>query len=143
MVSHDEGGAPMSETRVTGWVGWVWFAGILLVVEGAFDILFGFMALLAPDTAYFRGSTGALVGYNVQGWGWWMLILGIIVLLTGAFLFRGALWARLFAVIVAGVNAVTSLLAIPTQPIWSLILVAINVMIIYAVTVHGDEVRGR
>lgn len=131
----------MSETRVTGWVGWVWFAGILLVVEGAFDILFGFIALLAPDGAYFRGSNGALVGYNVQGWGWWSLILGVIVLLTGAFLFRGALWARLFAVIIAGVNAVTNLLAMPTQPVWSLTLVAINLLIIYAVTVHGDELR--
>ncbi len=131
----------MSETRVTGWVGWVYFAGILLIIEAAFDILFGFVALYAPDTAYFRGSNGALVGYDVQAWGWWSLILGIIVLLTGIFLFRGALWARLFAVIVAGVNAVLNLLTVPTQPVWSLVLVAVNLLIIYAVTVHGGELK--
>ena len=77
----------------------------------------------------------------MQGWGWWSLVLGVIVLLTGAFLFRGALWARLLAVIVAGVNAVTNLLEFPTQPIWSLVLVAMNLMVIYAVTVHGGELR--
>ncbi len=127
----------MSETRVTRLFGWVLFASILFIIEGAFDILFGFIALLAPDGAYFRGSNGALVSYDVQAWGWWTLILGIIVLLTGVFLLRGALWARLLAVIVAGVNAVTNLLAMPTQPIWSLVLVAMNLMIVYAVTVHG------
>ena len=63
------------------------------------------------------------------------------MLLTGVFLFRGALWARLLAVIIAGVNAVTNLLAFPTQPIWSLVLVTMNLLIIYAVTVHGDELR--
>lgn len=131
----------MSEARVSGWAGWVWFAGILLVIEGAFDILFGFIALLAPDGAYFRGSNGALVAYDVQAWGWWSLVLGVIVLLTGVFLFRGALWARLLAVIIAGVNAVTSLLTFPTQPIWALVLVTMNLLIIYAVTVHGDELR--
>lgn len=131
----------MSETQVTGWVGWVWFAGILLIIEGAFDILFGFIALLAPDSAYFRGANGALVAYDVQAWGWWMLVIGVIVLLTGAFLFRGALWARLLAIIVAGVNAVTNLLAMPTQPIWALVMVVVNVLIIYAVTVHGGELK--
>jgi hypothetical protein len=119
----------------------VWFAAVLLVIEGAFDILFGFIALLAPDSAYFRGSRGALVGYDVQGWGWWSLILGIIVLLTGAFLFRGALWARLFAVIIAGVNAVTNLLTVPSQPIWSLVMVGVNLIIIYAITVYGGALR--
>ncbi len=132
----------MSETRGTGWVGWVLFASILLIIEGAFDIFFGFIALLAPDSAYFRGSNGALVGYDVQAWGWWTLILGVIVLLTGVFLLRGALWARLLAVIVAGVNAVTNLLGMPTQPIWSLALVAMNLLIIYAVTMHGGELSG-
>jgi hypothetical protein len=119
----------------------VWFAGILLIIGAAFDILFGFIALFAPDSAYFRASNGLVVTYDVQAWGWWSLILGVLVLLSGVFLIRGALWARLLAVIVVGVNAVTNLLAFPTQPIWSVVLVTMNLLIIYAIAVHGDELR--
>ena len=132
----------MSDVRVTGWVGWAWFASILLFIGAAIDIFYGFMAIIGPNTAYFVStSTGKVASFNVAAWGWWSLIVGIGLLLAGVFLLRGALWARLFAVVVAGVNAITQLMSLPAQPWWSAIMVALDLLVIYAVTVHGRELK--
>lgn len=131
----------MSEVRVTGWTGWAWFASILLFIGAAIDIFYGFMAIIGPNTAYFVSSSGAAASFNVAGWGWWSLIVGIGLLLAGVFLIRGAMWARIFAVVVAGLNAITQLMSLPAQPWWSAIMVTIDLLVIYAVTVHGRELK--
>lgn len=130
----------MSESNATGWVGWIWFAAILLFIGAAIDIFYGFMAILGPDTAYFASSE-VLVSFNLQAWGWWSLVIGVLLLLAGVFLIRGALWARIFAVAIAALNAVTQLMSLPAQPLWSLVMVALDVLVIYAVTVHGRELK--
>src|SRR5688572_6409160 len=71
-------GVAMSDTEVTGWVGWAWFAGLVLLIAGVFDAARGFIALLMPDSAYFLTAEGALV-VDVQSWGWWHLIIGILM----------------------------------------------------------------
>ena len=119
----------MSDTRVTGWVGWAWFASF-----------YGFMAIVGPDTAYFVGKE-ALVSFNLQAWGWWSVIIGVLLLLAGVFLIRGALWARIFAVVIAALNAVTQRMSLPAQPWWSIVMVTVDILVIYAVTVHGRELR--
>jgi uncharacterized membrane protein len=96
---------------------------------------------VGPDT-YFASVNGDLFLFNVEGWGWWNLTIGILQILTGAALFRGALWSRIVAVILATVSAFIQLLLIPVQPVWSLIVIAVDVLVIYAVTAHGEELRG-
>jgi uncharacterized membrane protein len=68
-------------------------------------------------------------------------VLGALLILTAVALFAGATWARVVAVVVAGVSAVVQLMLIPAQPWWSLIVIAIDVLIIYAIIAHGDELR--
>lgn len=77
------------------------------------------------------------------GWGWWNAALGVLLILTAVALFSGATWARVVAVVVAGVSAVVQLMLIPVQPWWSFIVIAIaiDVLIIYAIIAHGDELR--
>ena len=131
----------MSQVRTTtGWVGWAYFASILLLIGAAIDIFYGIMAIVGPNTAYFITGSGA-ASFNVAAWGWWSLIIGVLLLLAGIFLMRGAMWARVFAVIVASVNAVSQLMSLPAQPWWSIVMVTIDVLVIYAVTVHGRELR--
>ncbi len=124
----------------TGWVGWAYFASILLIIGAAIDIFYGIMAIAGPNTAYFVGG-GAVGSFDVAAWGWWSLVIGVLLLLAGVFLMRGAMWARVFAIIVAAVNAVSQLMSLPAQPWWSIVMVAIDVLVIYAVTVHGRELR--
>lgn len=133
----------MSETRTTGWVGWVYFAATMLFVGAVIDIFYGIMAIVGPNTAYFVGSDGRAAAFDVAGWGWWSLVIGVLLLLAGVFLLSGALWARIAAVVIAAVSAVSQLMALPAQPWWSIIMVAIDILVIYAVTVHGGELRSR
>jgi hypothetical protein len=131
----------MSDTRVTGWVGWGVFAAIMLIIGGGFDVLYGFIALAQPDSAYLTTPEGALFVLDVQGWGWWHVISGALLVVIGAALFSGATWARVAAVVLVILNVIGQLFLLPVQLWWSLILIAIDVLVIYALTVHGHELK--
>jgi hypothetical protein len=127
----------------TGWVGWVYFAGILLLIGAAIDIFYGIMAIIGPNTAYFVGSQGGVAKFDVARWGWWSLVIGLALVVVAFFLLTGRTWARVLVAIVAAVNAVSHLLMLPAQPWWSLVMIALDVLVIFAVTVHGGELRTR
>jgi hypothetical protein len=131
----------MSDTsQRSGWVGWAVFAGIVLIIAGVFDALFGIAAIVGPDSAYFLNTvSGNLWMFDVSTWGWWHLILGLVLVLVGVFVLRGATWARIIAVILAGLNAVSQLATLPYQPIWALLIIALDLLVIYALVVHGRE----
>ena len=125
----------------TGWVGWVYFAGIVLLIGAAIDIFYGIMAIVGPNTAYFVGPRGGVASFDVAAWGWWSLIVGIALVVAAFFLLIGRTWARVLVAIIVAVNAVSHLMSLPAQPWWSIVMVALDVLVIYAVTVHGREVR--
>jgi hypothetical protein len=123
--------------RQTMWVGWVWFGGMMLVLSGVFNIIDGLVALFRQDY-YTVGQRGLLL-FNLSGWGWVHLILGVVLILAGFGLFSGATWARVVAVVLASINAVAQLAFLPASPVWSTIVIAVDVLVIWAVTVHGRE----
>lgn len=131
-----------STTRTTGWLGWGLFAGVIILISGVFGVIQGFVGLIAPDTYYVK-TTGNLFVFDVQGWAWWTLIIGILLVLTALALFSGQTWARVVAVILAVLSAIGNLLMVPEQPWWSLILIAVDILIIYALTAHGSELGRR
>lgn len=131
----------MSDVRTTGWVGWAYFAAVMLFIGAAIDLFYGIMAIIGPNTAYFVGSGGGVASFNVAAWGWWSVIVGVLLLLAGLFLLRGAMWARVVAVVIAAVSAVSHVMSLPAQPWWSAIAITLDVLVIYAVTVHGRELR--
>lgn len=133
----------MSDITVTKWVGWVWFAAIVMLIAGVFDALHGLAAIFAPGSAYFVQVEGGLLLFDVQGWGWWHLILGVALIVAAGALFRGATWARVVAVIIVGVSAISQLFLLPTQPWLSIIVLALDVLVIYAIIVHGREMAAR
>lgn len=130
----------MSDERPTTWIGWGWFAAIMILISGAIEILFGILAILLPASQYFTTSEGTTVFY-VSLWGWWHLLIGVVLVAAGIALANGRTWARVFAVIVVAVNAVSQLLSLPAQPWWSIIVFALDLIVIYALTVHGRELR--
>jgi len=136
----DKGQNHMSTVKVTGWVGWARFAGVILLVSGLFSVIQGIVALVGPD-AYFAVSEGSLFVFDAQGWGWWNIVIGILLLLTAGALLAGQTWARVVAIILAILSSIVQLLLIPAQPWWSFIIIAIDVLIIFALTVHGKELR--
>lgn len=133
----------MSDVRVTGWVGWGWFAGTILIIAGAIEAIYGLIAIFLPENAYFVATSGALFLLDVQGWGWWHVLIGAALILVALALFAGMTWARVVAVILASLNAVGHIFLLPTQPWWSLLVIALDVFVIYALTVHGKELKVR
>ena len=130
----------MSTVTKTGWVGWARFAGVILLISGAFSVVQALVALIGPNT-YYAVENGTLWLLDLTGWGWWNLIIGALLIVTAFALFAGQTWARVIAIILAVLSALGQLLLIPAQPWWSLIVIAIDVLIIYALTVHGNELR--
>ena len=130
----------MTDTTVTGWTGWGVFASVLLLIAGIFDLIFGLAAVIGPNTTIVLAEEG-LFAVDVASWGWWHIIAGIALILTSFFLYRGATWARVLAIILVIINAVGQLSLISAQPFWSLAILAVDVLILYALTVHGRELK--
>jgi hypothetical protein len=126
--------------KVSGWTGWVGFAAFILILNGVFSVIQGFVALIGSNY-YYVVTNGSLFLFDLTGWGWWNLIIGAVLALTGLALFTGAMWARIVAIIAASLSAIGQLFLVPAQPWWALIVIAIDILVIYAVTAHGRDLR--
>jgi hypothetical protein len=119
--------------RATGWVG---FAMMLLGLAGGWNVLQGFLAL-ANSKVFVANAT--YVFSDLRTWGWIVLLLGIAQVCAAFALLGGNQLARWFAVAVAGVNAVGQLLYLPAAPFWALSMFALDLVIIYGLTVYGGR----
>ncbi|MGN6332212.1 MAG: DUF7144 family membrane protein [Motilibacteraceae bacterium] len=125
---------------VGAWTGWILFAAVVMVMEGGFHALQGLTALLR-DGAYELPSSRLLVDVSYTTWGWWHLVVGTVVATAGVLLLTGRAWARVVAVLVAAVSAVSAVGFLSSAPVWGAIVVALDIVVIWAVAVHGGEVR--
>ena len=124
--------------RRSAWVGWVVFAGVMLLLVGTFQIVDGLVALF-DDGYYLVRPDGLVVNVDYTAWGWLHLIIGIIALGAGLGLMTGRTWARAVAIAVAAFSAIVNFAFIGAYPVWSIILITIDVLVIYAVAAHGRE----
>ena len=109
-----------------------------MIILGFFEALQGLSAVIRKS--YFVVGSNYLWKLNVTGWGWIHLVLGVVVLLAGIALIGGATWARVVGVALAGVVSIANFLWLPYQPLWSIIIIALSVLVIWALTVHGRDV---
>jgi hypothetical protein len=123
----------------SGWVGWVAFAGVMMTILGVFHIVQGLVALLKDE--YLAPSSVLLVDVGYTAWGWAHLVTGAVVLVAGFMVFAGQVWARAVGTVVAGVSAVGSLAFLTAYPVWSVLVIALDVVVIMALTVHGSEIK--
>ena len=133
-------GFNVRSTQATGWVGWIVFSGVLMIMLGMFQAVMGLVALFKDDF-YLVGRSGLVVSLDYTTWGWVHLTIGIVAVLAGFGVLVGQMWARIFGIILALVSAVTNVVFIAAYPIWSTIVIAVDVLIIYALSVHGREVK--
>ena len=124
----------------TGWVGWIVFAAAMMVMLGIFHAIEGLVALF-KDEYFVVGTNGLIVDVDYTAWGWAHLIGGIVVALAGMALFTGRTWARVVGVLVAMVSAILNIAFLAAYPVWSTIMIAIDVLVIYALTAHGAEMK--
>ena len=116
--------------------GWFTFAGVMFGLAGASNLLWGLAALDKKDYLPEAG----LLASNLSVWGWLSLIWAAMAITGAVLLFMRNQWSAGVAIVLAALNASFWLFAIPVLPIWSLIVIAIDVAIIYGLTVHADVV---
>ena len=121
----------------TGWVGWVFFAGFMMMILGGMQAIAGLAAIF--KSGYYVVSANHLLVLDYRQWGWIALVLGIVIFFAGLELFRGALWARIIALILAGMSFLANMAFLNAYPIWSILIMVVDVLIIYALLVHGKE----
>ena len=131
-IQMDTGG--ISRSTPTGWA---FFAGILLFIIGVFNIIWGLTALF-NDTALTVGEKGLIV-WDFTAWGWIHLILGIVLILTGLALFAAKNWARWTAIFFAMLSAFAQIAWMATYPLWSVLIITLDIVIIYQLTAHWPE----
>ena len=143
----------MSETQNTyrersgAAVGWITFAGIMLIMVGVFHVIAGLAGIIENEfysavPAAGTQATGDVyfLQFDATTWGWIHLIGGLIVMFAGFGLFRGAVWARTVGVIVAVISAIVNFAWMPWYPVWSIAMVAIAIIVIWALTAHGRDI---
>jgi len=118
--------------------GWVYFAATIFIVVGILDAFYGLVAIFNSDWVVF--TSNSIVLLDLTAWGWIMLITGIIAILVGFGALYGQTWARVVGIIVAALNLIGVTVILSVYPGWGFLIIGLNVLVIYALAVHGDEV---
>lgn len=113
------------------------FAGVMLLVLGAFQVMEGLTALLR-DSAYLVAPDGALIELNPATWGWSHLIAGLISASAGAGILRGQVWARVVGVVLTSLLALGHFLLLAEAPLWCTLLICVEIVVIFALC-RGDR----
>ena len=112
------------------------FAAVFLTLGGVLNIIWGIAAI--GNASFFVHNTHYMFG-NLRSWGWITLIIGILQLLAAAGVLAGNQLARWFAVVMLGLNAIDQMFFIPAYPVWSLAIIALDVLALYALCVYGSR----
>jgi hypothetical protein len=117
--------------------GWIVFAGIMMIISGAMNVLDGLWALDHDKTPV----DSLLYSSSLTGWGWFYLIVGIVLIGVGIGILRGASWALWAGVFAAAIGVLLQMLWVFAYPITSLVLMGVDILVIYALLVHGDTME--
>jgi hypothetical protein len=118
--------------------GWVLFAWVMLAFAGVMNIVYGITALA---NAKFYVADAVFVFGDLRTWGWIAIVFGVVELLVAASVWRGGEIGRWSGIIIAGFNAVAQMGSMQSYPFWTLVIIAFDVLVIYALAVYGGRRR--
>jgi hypothetical protein len=134
--------APSSDASSTWASGVISFASILMIMTGSLQALAGLIAIFGGE--FYVATEDYLFQFDTTTWGWIHLLLGAVVFLAGFGVLFGQTWARAVGITLAVVSSIAFFLFVPYYPFWSLLIIALNVLVIWALAAHGgaDERTG-
>ncbi len=141
--------APLSGRRRSGMVpgmtdqlarrsGWVTFAAVVALLAGAYNVLTGIAAISNDDTLA-SATKEVLYGLNLSLWGWSTLITGALQILAGVLIIQRNEWGLALGVTLAGLSALITVFVIFVFPLWSIAVLALDALVIYALLVRAEE----
>lgn len=128
-----------TSTKTTGWVGWIALGAVFMVLSGVYQLIVGMAAVFNNDWVVFASEGVYLV--DLATWGWAHLILGALLVGTGLSLFSGSTVGRAIATVVISLTILVNLMFLFALPVWSIIALIVNALVLYAILAHGDELK--
>ena len=129
-----------SSSPPSGWaIGGITFAVVMLAMIGIFQLIAGLVAIIDDD--FYVVTQNYTFDIDTSAWGWIHLLIGILLLLAGYGLYSGATWGAAVAIVMAALAAVENFFFIPYYPFWSLLVIALCVWVIWALTRPGATDR--
>jgi hypothetical protein len=122
-------------------VGFILFAAIMMIMAGVFQAISGLVGIF--ENEFYVATRNYLFQFDATTWGWIHLVLGLLVAFAGWGLLSGRTWARVVGITVALVSATANFLFIPYYPVWSLLIITLDIFVIWAIAAHGGELRDR
>src|SRR5215204_3711252 len=139
-VSPQYRSAARAEAQPSGAaVGFILFAAIMMIMAGVFQAISGLVAIF--ENEFYVATRNYLFQFDATTWGWIHLLVGLIVAFAGWGLLSGQTWARIVGITLAALSATANFLFIPYYPFWSMVIIAVNIFVIWALAAHGREYR--
>ena len=126
----------MNSKSMAGWIG---FAGLVMLILGGINFFQGLIAVFEDD--YYVVTQAGYIVFDVSAWGWILLVWGVLLVLVGLGLLGAMGWARWFAIFLVSLNFFVQLgfLGNSNYPLWALTALALNVIVLFALTARWDE----
>ncbi|MGD9961474.1 DUF7144 family membrane protein [Nocardioides sp.] len=134
---HDDYVAP---GQPSAWSGWVDFAALMMVLIGTLHVIQGMVALF-NDEYYLVTQGGLVVTADFTAWGWVHVLWGALLIAAAFALYAGKTWGAVVAVVLAMFSVIINIGFLAAYPIWSVIMITIDILVIWALTVHGPRPR--
>jgi hypothetical protein len=113
------------------------FAGVIMIIAGAFQAIEGLAGILNDE--YLVVLPNYFLAFDITLWGWLHLLIGLALLAIGVSVLRGATWARVAGMVLAGISALLNFIWLPYSPWWSLLVIAIDILVIWALANYHRE----
>jgi len=136
----DEPYSAPARPQATAWVSVVLFGGIMLLMMGSFQAIQGLVGIFKDDY-YLVGQNGLVLNIDYTVWGWTHLVIGLVAVGTGIGVMLGQMWGRVLGIVIALISAIVNIAFLSAYPIWCTIIIATDVLVIYALAAHGREVK--
>lgn len=131
----------MTQSRTQSWArGGLIFAGVMMLIIGIYEILIGIAAI--AKNQFFVVAQGYAYSINTTVWGWVHLGIGVLAVIAGLFVFTGAIWARAIGIAMAVVSAIANFFFLPYYPLWSIVLIALDAFVIWALATARVQPQG-
>ncbi len=106
-------------------------AAIFMMIVGVFQVIQGLAAIINGGTFYVS-TPNYFLTFNTTTWGWIHLVLGILIAVAGGFILTGNVVARTVGIVLAALQAVVNFASLPYYPVWSILVIALDVLVIWA-----------
>ena len=127
----------MSEVGIKA-SGWVLYATVMFAIIGVLDVIYGLTMIINDEWIVFGAKT---VWYlDISAWGWITLLMGVLALTVAGGIYAGQTWAKVVGIVAAVLAAVNAFIVMPYYTVWGITVLAMSMLVIWALTVHGDEV---